>query len=217
LSDHAGKLSLSRAFIDLADPAKLKRFDSLAEQFGLGRNLFTLLSKPGGSSEHVWNHQYELTRQGKDSFRLCSEIQELFGSLIADFVAAGAAGRFTATGFLGFDEKTVPPKVFDDPGLRLRLDEDAIELSDGTTLRSVGVHMHDIKDDGSHRREGSPPKKRLSPVEEMKRGLAEVAVIIQPQMTVKERHALVLRHLGIKDGKRGYGYETFRTKVISSD
>jgi hypothetical protein len=146
----AGKLSLVGAVIEIADAAKLRRFDALAEELGHGRNLLALLSTPGGNSEHLWSRQYELRRQGKDAAALCSEIQDLFASLIADFLAAGVAGRFTARGFLGIDEKPVPPRVFDDPQLRLRLYEDAIELPDGTTLRGMRVRIiPGAKDDRS--------------------------------------------------------------------
>jgi hypothetical protein len=138
---NGGELSLLDACIKLADPTKLKRFDALAEEFRQGRKLIALLSKPGGNGEYIWAHQYELRKQGKDAFQLCCELQDLFGSLLADFLAAGAAGHFTLRGFLGCDEKQVPPLVLRDPRLRLRLDEDAVELPDGNILRSVRVRV----------------------------------------------------------------------------
>src|SRR5215469_7739944 len=93
--------SLDEAFIRLADPTKLSRFDELAAELGYGRNLFALLSKPGGSGEHVWSRQYELRGRGKDASSICLEITDQFGSLQVDFLAAGAAGRFSAKGFIG--------------------------------------------------------------------------------------------------------------------
>jgi hypothetical protein len=141
-SNPRSELSLLGAFIEISDLAKLKRFDELADEVGHGRNLLQLLSRPGEASEHLWGRQYELRRQGKDAFALCRDIQDLFGALVADFLAAGAAGRFSAKGFLGADEKTVPLRMFGDSRLRLRLDEDAIELPDGSTLGCVSVDIH---------------------------------------------------------------------------
>jgi hypothetical protein len=139
------ELSLLEALTELADPTKLKRFEQLAAQFRHGHNLLLLLSRPGGASEHLWGRQFELRDRGKDATKLCCETQDLFDSLVADFLAAGAAGRFSARGFIGADERPVPPRMFGDSRLRLRLDENAIDLPDGTRLSVASI---DIR--GSH-------------------------------------------------------------------
>jgi len=70
-------LPMHEAVVEIADPEKLSRFDTLAREFGRGRDLIALLSEPGGSSRHLWSHQYELRAQGKDASGLCSETQDL--------------------------------------------------------------------------------------------------------------------------------------------
>jgi hypothetical protein len=134
-------LSLLEAVTQIADPAKLERFDALAGEFRNGRGLIALLSKPGGSSEHLWSYQYELKSQGKDAFRLCCEMQDLHASLIADFVAAAMEARFTVNGFIRATSQTLDPQLFGMPGLQLRLDRNEITLSDGTVIMSVQITL----------------------------------------------------------------------------
>jgi hypothetical protein len=132
-------LTLFEGLIEFTDPAKLKRFDELAAEFGYGRNLIALLSKPAGSSEHLWGRQFQLRGQGKDATSVCCETQDLFGSLVADFLAAAVAGRFSVWGFIGAVIQTLDPALFGIPRLRLRLDENRIELPDGSTIPGIYI------------------------------------------------------------------------------
>jgi hypothetical protein len=132
-------LSLIEAFIEFADPVKLKRFDELAAEFGYGRNLIALLSKPAGDSQYLWSRQYQLRDQGKDASRLCYETQNLFAALVAEFLAAASAGRFSVLGFIGAVIQTLDPALFGIPGIKLRLDENRIELPDGSTVLGIKI------------------------------------------------------------------------------
>jgi hypothetical protein len=136
------KLSPVEAIVEIADPARLKRFDVLAGEFGYGRALIALLSKPGGSSEHLWSRQYELRDQGKDAFRLCCGTQDLHASLIADFVAAAMEARFTVMGFIGATIQPLDPQLFGMPGLQLRLDRNEITLPDGSIVWGIQIRTN---------------------------------------------------------------------------
>jgi len=126
-------LSLFEAVVEIADPEKLSRFDTLAREFGRGRDLIALLSEPDGYGRHLWSRQYELRAQGKDASRLCSEMQDLHPSLIDDFRAAAIAGRFNGRCFIrGVTQNFDPKELFGLSGLQLRLDKNTIELPEAS-------------------------------------------------------------------------------------
>src|SRR5215472_2652005 len=159
-----GKLSLIDALIQTADPAKLNRFDALAqefvtsidldpnrvrEEFEIGRFLIALMSRPGGSEAVYKRHGNLLARGLKDSFGLCREAEDLFASLISDFRAAGAAGRFSAEGYIGGTAiQKLDPQLFGIPQLQLRFDRNTIELPGGGNVFGVQI---EINREHSHR------------------------------------------------------------------
>jgi hypothetical protein len=116
--------------------------DALAREFGYGRDLIARLSESGGSSRHLWSRQYELRAQGKDASRLCSETQDLYASLIVDFLVAAIAGRFNARGLIRGVLQILDPQLFGLSGLQLQLDKNTIELPDGCIVFSIELTIN---------------------------------------------------------------------------
>jgi hypothetical protein len=174
------KLSLTDAFIKISDPAKLKSFEARAEASGYltildfgppgtedappstrdapegedfqhSRCLIALLSKPGGC-DFFFRQQLNLGDRVKDAFSRYREIEDLFTSLTADFLAAAIAGHFTVTGFVGANFQTLDPQLFGVPGLCLHFDRNEIELPDGRLIFGIQItinqHPQDALADG---------------------------------------------------------------------
>jgi hypothetical protein len=164
------RLSLADSLFKLSDPAKLRRFEALAEgsgyltiidfdpagtgdalprtggaperkNFQYSRSLIPLLSSPGGC-DFFCRHQRNSGDRGRDAFSRYREMEGLFASLTADFLSAAIAGHLTVTGFVGTNIQTLDPQLFAVPGLRLHFERNEIELPDGRTVFGIGVKIN---------------------------------------------------------------------------
>ncbi len=160
-SEPVSGLTLIDALIELADPAKWARYcEMLAEMHArmlqprpfapvkiepqhhnrtdYGRERLRNLSMRGG--DMFLSYQEAVARQhGLGEY--FDEIHRLDCEIVADFRIAGVAGRFNVTAFLDAVMENVDPRLFGVPQVRLRFDQNTIELPEGRIMYGIQIRI----------------------------------------------------------------------------